>query len=54
MLKILLVAAFISIIISMSFEKDHRETAWIEGAAILIAVLVVSLVTAWNDLKMEQ
>jgi hypothetical protein len=28
--------------------------AWIEGAAILIAVFVVSIVTAWNDYKKEQ
>lgn len=54
MLKILIVAAFISIIVSMIFEADHRETAWIEGFAILMAVLVVSTVTAWNDYKKEQ
>lgn len=38
----------------MIFEKDHRETAWIEGAAILVAVFVVSFVTAWNDYKREE
>ena len=52
MLKILLVAAIISIVIEMIFS-DHREIAWIEGAAILVAVAVVSLVTAWNDYKKE-
>jgi len=52
MLKILIVAAVISIVISMIFEHDKR-IAWIEGAAILIAVVVVTLVTAVNDYKKE-
>lgn len=38
----------------MSFADDHeRKHAWIEGAAILIAVAVVSLVTAVSDYKKE-
>lgn len=38
----------------MSFAKGHeRAHAWIEGAAILIAVAVVSLVTAISDYKKE-
>jgi len=38
----------------MSFAKGHeRAHAWIEGAAILIAVAVVSLVTAVSDYKKE-
>ena len=52
MLKILIVAAVISIAISMVFEED-KSLAWIEGAAILAAVAVVSLVTAVNDYKKE-
>ena len=52
MLKVLIVAAIISIAISMVFEKD-KALAWIEGAAILVAVAVVSLVTAWNDYQKE-
>ena len=52
MLKVLIVAAVISIVIEMIFS-DHREIAWIEGAAILVAVAVVSLVTAWNDFQKE-
>jgi len=38
----------------MSFAEGHeRAHAWIEGAAILIAVAVVSLVTAVSDYKKE-
>jgi Ca2+-transporting ATPase len=61
MLKVLIVCAFISIIVSMIFEKDHRETgnrliilAWIEGFAILVAVFIVSGVGSWNDYKKEE
>ena len=54
MLKILIVAAIVSMTISMIFEKEHRNIAWIEGAAILSAVFIVSFVTAWNDYKKEE
>ena len=54
MLKILIVCAIVSMTISMIFEKEHREIAWIEGAAILLAVFIVSSVTAWNDFKKEE
>lgn len=37
----------------MVFEADHRATAWIEGAAIIVAVAVVSMVTSVNDYKKE-
>jgi len=37
----------------MIFEADHRATAWIEGAAIIMAVTVVSMVTSINDYKKE-
>lgn len=50
MLKILLVCACISIVVDMSLsDASHRKTAWIEGAAIFNAVLVVSLVGSYND-----
>jgi len=49
-LKILIVAALVSIIISVSTADDHdRSHAWIEGFAILVAVWVCSMVTAVND-----
>ena len=55
MLKILIISAIISIIISMSFANDsERPIAWVEGGAILVAVLVVTTVTAWNDYQKEK
>ena len=55
MLKILLVSAIISIVVSMVFaDDDERSIAWVEGAAILMAVFVVTSVTAWNDWKKEE
>jgi len=47
-LKILIAAAIVSIVIEMA-TSDEREIAWIEGTAILIAVFIVSMVTAVND-----
>jgi len=34
-------------------KPEHLATAWIEGFAILVAVAVVSLVTAGSDYKKE-
>lgn len=55
MLKLLIVCAIIQIIIDMSFA-DHHELAhaWIEGFGILVAVAIVSLVTAWSDHSKEE
>lgn len=53
MLKILIVCAFVSIIISLVFAGENGAYEWIEGAAILVAVVVVSGVTAWNDYQKE-
>jgi magnesium-transporting ATPase (P-type) len=54
MLKILIVAAFVQMIISLIFEEENKAVAWIEGGAILLAVFTVSIVTAWNDYKKEE
>ena len=55
MLKILIVSAFVSIIVSMIFANDHeRPIAWVEGSAILVAVLVVATVSSWNDFQKER
>ncbi len=35
-------------------DPSEHETGWIEGAAILIAVVVVVLVTAANDWTKER
>lgn len=49
-LIILITAAAISITVGL-YEKS--SSGWIEGAAILFAVLLVALVTATNDYKKE-
>lgn len=54
MLIIMCIAGVANIIINMITEKDHRETAWIEGFAILLAVAIVVIVQAVNDLKKEK
>jgi len=54
MLKILIVCAIFSIVVEMSFASpEERGSAWIEGTAILLAVALVSGVTAWSDYKKE-
>lgn len=54
MLIIMCIAGVANIIINMITEADHRETAWIEGFAILLAVAIVVIVQAVNDLKKEK
>lgn len=53
MLRVLLIAGVVSIILEMISAADHRETAWIEGFAIILAVIIVVSVTAVNDRKKE-
>lgn len=54
MLKILIGCAIFQLIIEMSSaDEDELSHAWIEGFAILLAVAVVSLVTAGSDFKKE-
>jgi|NOAtaT_6_FD_contig_31_1171920_length_572_multi_3_in_0_out_0_1 hypothetical protein len=50
-LKILMVSACVSITVSTAtnWNTSHRSTAWIEGFAIVIAILISSLVTSIND-----
>lgn len=52
-LIILMVAAVISIILGVTVEHD-KSIAWIDGAAILSAVVIVVLVTAINDWTKER
>jgi P-type Ca2+ transporter type 2B len=49
-LLVLIAAAVVSLIVGMIEEPGH---GWIEGVAILIAVLIVALVTAANDYSKE-
>ncbi|KAI6176344.1 Calcium-transporting ATPase [Aphelenchoides bicaudatus] len=61
-LIILLIAALVSLGLSFyrppaehaSNDSSEQEAGWIEGAAILIAVIVVVLVTAANDWSKEK
>jgi len=49
-LRILLVAAVLSIGLETGTAPDEdKKTAWIEGFAILMAVMVCASVTAIND-----
>jgi hypothetical protein len=51
-LRILLVASIVSIVIEVSTsDEEHRSISWIEGFAILSAVMVSANVTALNVLN---
>jgi len=52
-LRILILSSLVSLVIDMIFE-ENKKTAWIEGAAIMFAVLIVAFVTAWNDYQKEK
>ena len=52
-LIILICAAVISIILGVTVE-ENKKIAWIDGAAILSAVVIVVLVTAVNDWTKER
>lgn len=54
LLRALLVAGVASIILETSMNAEHRQIAWIEGFAILLAVFVITVVTATNNLKKEK
>ncbi|XP_050530800.1 plasma membrane calcium-transporting ATPase 2 isoform X3 [Daktulosphaira vitifoliae] len=62
-LIILEIAALVSLILSLykpndggtpSFEDEETKHGWIEGLAILISVIVVVIVTAFNDYTKER
>ena len=54
MLRVLIVCAIFAIVTEQAFgTKEERAHNWIEGFAILIAVFVVSTVTAWSDYTKE-
>eukprot|EP01138_Halocafeteria_seosinensis_P008652 gb/GECG01008843.1/.p1 GENE.gb/GECG01008843.1/~~gb/GECG01008843.1/.p1 ORF type:complete len:1219 (+),score=193.52 gb/GECG01008843.1/:1-3657(+) len=52
-LIILMIAAVISLGIGAYEQVSTGEQAWVDGVAILIAVLIVSLVSAGNDYKKQ-
>ena len=51
-----MIAAVVSIAISVGTEwdTDHRNVSWIEGFAIIIAIIISSLVTSINDYQKEK
>ncbi len=51
-LIILIIAAVISIVLGVTVEED-KDIAWIEGAAILSAVLLVVVLTVVKDWTKE-
>jgi cation transport ATPase len=54
MIIILIVAAVISLVIGLAAPEEGEEaTAWIEGAAIMVAVLAVGFITAINEYGQE-
>lgn len=54
-LRILILASFFSIAIEVgTAEPEKRSSAWIEGFAILVAVIVCALVTSVNDYQKER
>ncbi|GAB9468777.1 Calcium-translocating p-type atpase, pmca-type [Globisporangium polare] len=50
---VLTIAGIFSIILAVTVG-DHPDTGWIEGACIIFAVLVVTVVTAVNDYQKER
>jgi magnesium-transporting ATPase (P-type) len=49
-MRILIVASFLSIAIEVGAAKpEKRSTAWVEGFAVLMAVMICATVTAVND-----
>lgn len=54
MLKVLIFASIFSIVFDMVLaDKEHKKHAWIEGAAIMVAVLLVAGVGSFVDWKKE-
>lgn len=51
---ILLISAVISLILSLVPQLDPEPLGWLDGVAILIAVVVVATVTASNDYSKEK
>lgn len=51
---ILIICAILSLVLEMAFAPaEERSTAWIDGAAILFAVAIVSLVQAYSNHQQE-
>ena len=54
MLKILILLGFISIFVNLITDAKSRETSWMEGFTIIIAVLISAGFSAINDYQKEK
>eukprot|EP00042_Codosiga_hollandica_P046002 m.476351 g.476351 ORF g.476351 m.476351 type:complete len:410 (+) comp57152_c0_seq8:48-1277(+) len=52
-LLVLMIAAIISLVFGLTLAED-KSTEWIEGAAIMVSIAAVILVTAANDYQKEK
>ena len=52
-LMVLIAAAVVSFVLGIWGPGDDHENGWIEGVAIMAAVLIVAVVTASNDYAKE-
>lgn len=53
MIRILIVAAVVSIIVQAIFSKN-KQLFWVEGATILAAVLICSIVGTFNNYQKQK
>lgn len=54
-MRILIVASIVSIAIEVgTAEPEERKIAWIEGVAVMMAVMISATVTAVNDYQKER
>ena len=50
----MMLAASVSIVLStVTADPSHRGSAWIEGFSMILAVVIVSSVTAFNDIQKQ-
>jgi len=53
-MRLLLICAVVSVAVEVAFaEPELRNTAWIEGTSMFIAVFVVAFVGSYNDYQKE-
>ena len=53
MIRILIVAAIVSIIVQAIYSKD-KQYFWVEGVTILVAVLICSIVGTFNNYQKQK
>lgn len=54
-MRILIVASIVSIAIEVgTADNQKRKIAWIEGFAVMLAVMISATVTAVNDYQKER